>query len=74
MNYRNIQEIWRQEIGSQLRQIRLNKKQPISFVAGQLKFPVDWIDIIECGGRLSLKKYLRLIRYYRKKIHIQLID
>ena len=74
MNYRNIQEIWRQEIGSQLRQIRLNKKQPISFVAKQLKFPVDWIDIIECGGKLSLRKYWRLIQYYGKKIHIQLID
>ena len=74
MNYRTIQETWRQEIGSQLRQIRLHKRQTISFVAEQVKFPVDWIDIIECGGKLSFKKYLRLIKYYGKKIHIQLID
>ena len=74
MNYRTIQETWRQEIGPQLRQIRLNKKQTISHVAGQLDFPVDWIDIIECGGKLSLRKYWRLIQYYGKKIHIQLID
>ena len=74
MNYRTIQETWRQEIGPQLRQIRLNKKQTISYVAGQLDFPVDWIDIIECGGKLSLRKYWRLIQYYGKKIHIQLID
>ena len=74
MNHRTIQETWRQEIGPQLRQIRLNKRQTISFVAEQLKFPVDWIDIIECGGKLSLGKYWRLIQYYGKKIHIQLID
>ena len=74
MNYRTIQETWRQEIGPQLRQIRLNKRQTISFVAKQLKFPVDWIDIIECGGKLSLRKYWRLIQYYRKKVHIQLTD
>ena len=74
MNYRTIQETWRQEIGPQLRQIRLDKKQTISFVAEQLKFPVDWIDIIECGGKLSLRKYCRLLQYYRKKVHIQLID
>ncbi len=74
MNYRTIQEIWRQDIGPQLRQIRLEKKQTISYVAGQLKFPVDWVDIIECGGKLSLKKYYRLIDYYGKKIYIQLID
>ena len=74
MNYRTIQETWRQEIGPQLRKIRLDKKQTISFVAEQLKFPVDWIDIMECGGKLSLKKYNRLVQYYGKKIHIQLID
>ena len=74
MNYRTIQETWRQDIGPQLRQIRLNKKQTISYVAKQLKFPVDWIDIIECGQRLSFKKYYRLIDYYGKKIHIQLVD
>ena len=74
MNYRNIQETWRQEIGPQLRQIRLDKRQTISFVAKQLKFPVDWVDIIECGGKLSLRKYWRLILYYGKKVHIQLTD
>ena len=74
MKHQNIQETWRQELGPQLRQIRLNKRQKISFVAEQLKFPVDWIDIIECGGKLSLKKYYRLIRYYGKKIYIQLTD
>ena len=74
MNYRTIQETWRQEIGPQLRQIRPAKRQTISFVAEQLKIPVDRVDIIECGGKLSLKKYLRLIRYYRRKIHIQLVD
>ena len=74
MKHQKIQETWRQEIGPQLRQIRLEKKQTITYVAGQLKFPVDWIDIIECGRKLSLKKYYRLIEHYRKKIHIQLID
>ena len=74
MKYQKIQETWRQKIGPQLRQIRLNKKQTISFVAEQLGFPVDWIDIMECGGKLSLKKYYRLIEHYHKKIHIQLID
>ena len=74
MKYRTIQETWRQEIGPQLRQIRLNKRQTISFVAEQLKFPVDWIDIIECGRKLSFKKYYRLVQYYDKKIHIQLTD
>ena len=74
MKYRTMQETWRQEIGPQLRKIRLNKRQTISYVAKQLKFPVDWIDIIECGQKLSFKKYYRLIDYYGKKICIQLMD
>ena len=74
MKHQKIQETWRQELGPQLRQIRLEKKQTISFVAEQLGFPIDWIDIMERGGKLSLKKYNRLIEHYHKKIYIQLID
>ena len=70
----NFSSILRNQIASQLRQLRFDKNLPISNIACKCDLSITNIDAIERGEPLSFKKYCRLIRYYRKKIHIQLID
>ncbi len=70
----NFSSILRNQIASQLRQLRVDKNLSISNIACNCDLSVNNIDAIERGEALSFKKYFRLIRYYRKKIHIQLID
>ncbi len=70
----NFSSILRNQISSQLRQLRFDKNLSISNIACNCDLSVANIDAIERGEALSFKKYLCLIRYYRKKIHIQLTD
>ena len=70
----NFSSILRNQIASQLRQLRVDKNLSISNIACDCDLSVNNIDAIERGEALSFKKYFCLIRYYRKKIHIQLID
>ena len=70
----NFSFLLRYQLASRLRQIRLDKNLPITDIACRCDLSVANIDAIERGEPLSFKKYLCLIRYYRKKIHIQLTD
>ena len=71
---KNFSFILRNQIASQLRQLRFDRNLSISKIACDCDLSVANIDAIERGEPLSFKKYLCLIRYYRKKIYIQLID
>ncbi len=71
---KNFSFILRNQIASQLRQLRFDRNLSISNIACDCDLSVANIDAIERGEPLSFKKYLCLIRYYRKKIYIQLID
>ena len=71
---KNFSALQRDQVSSQLRQIRLDKNLPITDIACRCDLSVANIDAIERGEALSFKKYLRLIRFYEKKIQILLMD
>ena len=71
---KNFSAFLRSQVSSQLRQIRLDKNLPITDIACRCDLSVANIDAIERGEALSFKKYLRLIRFYEKKIQILLVD
>ena len=71
---KNFSAFLRGQVSSQLRQIRLDKNLPITDIAYKCDLSVANIDAIERGEAISFKKYLRLIRFYEKKIQILLTD
>ena len=71
---KNFSTLQRGQVSSQLRQIRLDKNLPITDIACKCDLSVANIDAIERGEALSFKKYLRLIRFYDKRIKILLSD
>ncbi len=71
---KNFSTLQRGQVSSQLRQIRLDKNLPITDIACKCDLSVANIDAIERGEAISFKKYLRLIRFYEKKIQILLTD
>ena len=71
---KNFSALQRDQVSSQLRQIRLDKNLPITDIACRCDLSVANIDAIERGEAISFKKYLRLIRFYEKKIQILLMD
>ena len=71
---KNFSALQRDQVSSQLRQIRLDKNLPITDIACRCDLSVANIDAIERGEAISFKKYLRLIRFYEKKIQILLVD
>ena len=70
----NFSSLLRNQLASQLRQIRLDKNLPITDIACRCDLSIANIDAIERGEALSFKKYLRLIRFYDKRIKILLSD
>lgn len=70
----NFSFLLRHQLASQLRQIRLDKNLPITDIACRCDLSIANIDAIERGEALSFKKYLRLIRFYDKRIKILLSD
>ena len=71
---KNFSFLLRSQLATQLRQIRLDKNLPITNIACGCDLSIANIDAIERGEPLSFKKYLRLIRYYGKQIHIRLLE
>ena len=71
---KNFSALQRDQVSSQLRQIRLDKNLPITDIACRCDLSVANIDAIERGESISFEKYLRLIRFYEKKIQILLVD
>ena len=70
----NFSSLLRNQLASQLRQIRLDKNLPITDIACRCDLSIANIDAIERGEALSFKKYLRLIRFYDKRIKILLSE
>ena len=70
----NFSFLLRHQLASRLRQIRLDKNLPITDIACRCDLSIANIDAIERGEALSFKKYLRLIRFYDKRIKILLSD
>ena len=70
----NLKQIMRQELAPQLIAIRKQKGLSLQDVALQTPLSMSMITIMEQGGNLSFSHYLRLIKFYGKKLEFRLTD
>ncbi len=70
----NFKYLIRQKLASQLMEARKQKGLSLQDVALQTPLSMNMISLIERGGNLSFHHYLRLIKFYGKKLEFKLID
>ena len=70
----NFKYLMRAQIASQLIAIRKQKGLSLQDVALQTPLSINMITIMEQGGVLASHHYLRLIRFYGKKLEFRLTD
>ena len=70
----NLKQIMRQELAPQLIAIRKEKGLSLQDVALQSPLSMSMLTQMEQGEPLSARHYLRLIRFYGKKLEFRLID
>ena len=70
----NLKQIIRAQIAPQLIDLRKQKGLSIQDVALQTPLSMNMINIMERGERLATRHYLRLIRFYGKKLEFRLTD
>ncbi len=70
----NFKYLMRAQIASQLIAIRKEKGLSLQDVALQTPLSMSMITIMEQGGNLSFSHYLRLIKFYGKKLEFRLTD
>ena len=70
----NLKQIMRQEIAPQLISLRKEKGLSLQDVALQSPLSMSMISQMEQGAPLSARHYLRLIKFYGKKLEFRLND
>ncbi len=70
----NLKQIMRAEIAPQLVDLRKEKGLSLQDVALQSPLSMSMISQIEQGAPLSFRHYLRLIKFYGKKLDFRLKD
>ena len=70
----NLKQIMRAQIAPQLVTLRKEKGLSIQDVALQTPLSMNMITIMEQGERLATRHYLRLIKFYGKKLEFRLND
>ena len=70
----NLKQIMRQELAPQLISIRKEKGLSLQDVALQSPLSMSMISQMEQGAPLSARHYLRLIKFYGKKLDFKLKD
>ena len=70
----NLKQIMRQERAPQLIAIRKEKGLSLQDVALQSPLSMSMLTQMEQGEPLSARHYLRLIRFYGKKLEFRLTD
>ena len=70
----NLKQIMRAQIAPQLIAIRKQKGLSLQDVALQTPLSMNMITIMEQGEPLSARYYLRLIKFYGKKLEFRLND
>ena len=70
----NFKYLMRQELAPQLVALRKEKGLSIQDVALQTPLSMKMITIMEQGGVLASHHYLRLIKFYGKKLEFRLTD
>ena len=70
----NLKQIMRQELAPQLIAIRKQKGLSLQDVALQSPLSMSMLTQMEQGEPLSARHYLRLIKFYGKKLEFRLTD
>ena len=70
----NLKQIMRQKLAPQLIAIRKEKGLSLQDVALQSPLSMSMLTQMEQGEPLSARHYLRLIRFYGKKLEFRLTD
>ena len=70
----NLKQIMRAQIAPQLVTLRKEKGLSIQDVALQTPLSMNMITLMEKGENLRFKHYLRLIKFYGKKLELKLAD
>ena len=70
----SLKQIMRQELAPQLVALRKAKGLSLQDVALQTPLSMNMITLMEKGENLSFKHYLRLIKFYGKKLEFRLTD
>ena len=70
----NLKQIMRQELAPQLVALRKEKGLSLQDVALQSPLSMSMLTQMEQGEPLSARHYLRLIRFYGKKLEFRLTD
>ncbi len=70
----NLKQIMRAQIAPQLIALRKARGLSIQDVALQTPLSMNMINIMERGERLATRHYLRLIKFYGKKLEFRLTD
>ena len=70
----NLKQIMRAQIAPQLIAIRKQKGLSLQDVALQSPLSMNMIALMEQGAPLSARHYLRLIKFYDKKLEIKIIN
>ena len=70
----NLKQIMRQELAPQLIAIRKEKGLSLQDVTLQSPLSMSMLTQMEQGEPLSARHYLRLIRFYGKKLEFRLTD
>ena len=69
-----LKQIMRQELAPQLIALRKSRGLSLQDIALQTPLSMHMITLIEQGGNVSFHHYLRLIKFYGKKLEFQLTD
>ena len=70
----NLKQIMRQELAPQLIAIRKEKGLSLQDVTLQSPLSMSMLTQMEQGEPLSARHYLRLIKFYGKKLELKLAD
>ncbi len=70
----NLKQLMRTQIAPQLIAIRKQKGLSLQDVALQSPLSMNMIALMEQGAPLSARHYLRLIKFYDKKLEIKIIN
>ncbi len=68
----NLKKIMREELAPQLIALRKQKGLSLQYVALMSPLSMNMIALIEQGAPLSARHYLRLIKFYGKKLEFRL--
>ena len=70
----NLKQIMRAELAPQLVNLRKERGLSLQDVALQSPLSMNMISLMEKGAPLSARHYLRLIKFYGKKLEFRLTD